>query len=187
MISNKQKQYLWLTIVIVLVVSFVFDGQSADARRRKKKSHPPPETPALVTRWKNSWRSSLPSVWKPTMIRNIPFGSTMDEGLDRAVQEQKPLFAYLAKPGCPHCTQTEAKIFGEPMVRDFLSSNFVCTRITAGSKDAEIIKRYIGCNAFPSFLIFQKSGKLIAKWYGQPKSDEDFLDKLHNILVYARK
>jgi thioredoxin-related protein len=185
--SSRQKQFVWLSIVVLLVLSVSFGGQSADARRRKKKSHPPPSTPALATRWKNTWRSSLPSVWKPIQIQNIPFGSTMDEGLDRAMQEQKPLFAYLMKPACPHCAVTEKKIFGEPMVRDFLSSNFVCTRIAAGSKDAEIIKKYMGCNAFPSFLIFQKSGKLVAKWYGQPKSDEDFLDKLHSILYAARK
>lgn len=124
---------------------------------------------------------------KRTNSRSVLFDSgTWPEVLDKAKQEDKPVFVYLGKERCGDCMQVERNVFRLDRVADFYNRNFI-SRIGG----ADLAEKY-GVSEYPAFLFVNGDGKLLYKAEGKADADtllrhgEVALEKMNGIAFSKR-
>jgi thioredoxin-related protein len=109
----------------------------------------------------------------------------LDKALQIAAQEQRPVFLYFGRHGCPSCEKTNRESFTDPRVMERYRKNYVLAyadsesgkrlRLNSGERITEMaLGVKLKVFGTPFFYFMQPSGKPIMRAPGY-QSAEDFL------------
>ncbi len=98
----------------------------------------------------------------------LSWSTSINHGLLRARQLNKPLFVFAEAKDCGYCQKFRNEILPQQTVTDYLTNNFVRARIFVGSADGKILQSRFKMDGWPTFLIFKQNGALVAQWGGCP-------------------
>lgn len=124
--------------------------------------------------------------WSALAPADPPPGWTFhpyDEALKLAQQEQRRVFLYFGRHGCPSCEKTNRESFTDPRVVERYNANYVLAyvdaesgerlRLTGGERITEmelgVRLRVIGT---PSFYFLEPNGEPISRSPGYQSADE---------------
>ena len=98
--------------------------------------------------------------------------------------KNKPIFADFYTDWCGWCKYMDKTTFHDQKVEDYLSKNFVCTRLNAqdGADGEELAHRY-SVMGYPTFMVFESQGKKIGQMFGYQEPDP-FLASLKKTLPH---
>ncbi|MBO7396967.1 MAG: thioredoxin family protein [Bacteroidales bacterium] len=130
---------------------------------------------------------------------------SLEEGLEAAKAQGKPVFVDITGHGCVNCREMEARVWSDPSVLERLRNNFVIvalytddkTRLpeqqwlttpggrqlkTVGSVNAQIARSRFEVNAQPNYLLLSPEGKVLAGPRGYNLSVPGFVEFLDSVL-----
>ena len=130
---------------------------------------------------------------------------SLEEGLEAAKAQGKPVFVDITGHGCVNCREMEARVWSDPSVLERLRNNFVIvalytddkTRLpeqqwlttpggrqlkTVGSVNAQIARSRFEVNAQPNYLLLSAEGKVLAGPRGYNLSVPGFVEFLDSVL-----
>ena len=123
----------------------------------------------------------------------------LDKALQIAAQEQRPVFLYFGRHGCPSCEKTNRESFTDPRVIERYRKNYVLAyadsesgkrlRLNSGERITEMaLGVKLKVFGTPFFYFMQPSGKPIMRAPGY-QSAEDFLllDRYVNGVHYRQQ
>ncbi len=99
---------------------------------------------------------------------NIKF----EQVLKQAKAENKPTFLYFHIDNCGACRQMEKKVFGDTVVAEYLSENFICCNINARKGEGIEISKIYKPLSYPTIIICDTIGVVIGKNVGFLSVDE---------------
>lgn len=129
---------------------------------------------------------------------------TIEEGLEAAEREGKPVFVDITGHGCVNCREMESRVWSDPEVMDMLRNDFVIvalytddkTRLEKedyitdaksgktykdlGRKNSYIARERFGVNAQPNYIILSPEGKQLVPTRGYDLSIKGFVDFLQS-------
>ena len=135
------------------------------------------------------------------MPLGLPGYFTLEEGLEAAKAEGKPVFVDVTGHGCVNCREMEQRVWSDPRVLEILRNRYIIVAlynddktpldeadwVTTESgrvlKDLGRVNSYIarerfGVNAQPNYILLSPDGRQIAPPRGYNLDIEDFLDFL---------
>lgn len=92
-----------------------------------------------------------------------------------AKKESKPIFIDCYTTWCGPCKFMDREVFTNDSVADFYNKNFVNMKMDMESDSGNIMRKSYSVNAFPTFLYFNKKGKLVHRTSGSCDSGK-FID-----------
>jgi len=109
----------------------------------------------------------------------------LDQALQIASREQRPVFLYFGRQGCPSCEKTNRESFTDPRVKERLRENYVLAyadsesgkrlRLNSGERITEMaLGVKLKVFGTPFFYFMQPNGQPIMRAPGY-QSAEDFL------------
>lgn len=117
----------------------------------------------------------------------------------KAKTENKYIFMDCYTTWCGPCKYMSAQIFPQDAVGDFMNANFVNVGVQLDTTDSDNdavkswyatghnIAREYNVMAYPTFLIFDKNGKLVHRVVGAAQSPDEFLVKAKEALDPAKQ
>jgi thioredoxin 1 len=94
------------------------------------------------------------------------FEGTLKEALQKASEENKPIFIDVYATWCGPCKQLKKSTFKDEEVGTYFNKNFVNIAIDGETKEGiEMINKY-AIQGYPTLMIIDKDGKLLAKQMG---------------------
>ena len=142
-------------------------------------------------------------------ILHLPHGLTgyfdLDEALEAAKRENKPLFVDITGHGCVNCREMEARVWSDPSVLAILNRDYIVTALytddkmtlpkeewlttetgdvlkTLGRVNSYIARTRFGVNAQPNYILLAPDGRQLAPARGYDLSIEGFVDFLNGGL-----
>ena len=132
------------------------------------------------------------------MPLGLPGYFTLEEGLEAAMAEGKPVFVDVTGHGCVNCREMEQRVWSDPRVLDILRNRYIIVAlynddktpldpsdwVTTESgrvlKDLGRVNSYIarerfGVNAQPNYILLSPDGRQLAPPRGYNLDVEDFL------------
>ena len=132
------------------------------------------------------------------MPLGLPGYFTLEEGLEAAKAEGKPVFVDITGHGCVNCREMEQRVWSDPRVLEILRNRYIIVAlynddktplepsdwVTTGSgrvlKDLGRVNSYIarerfGVNAQPNYILLAPDGRQLAPPRGYNLDIEDFL------------
>lgn len=126
----------------------------------------------------------------------------LEEGLEAAKAEGKPVFVDITGHGCVNCREMEARVWSDPKVLDILSNKYVIVALytddkqkldkedwittesgdvlkTLGRANSYIARTRFGVNAQPNYVLLSPDGKQLAPVRGYNLNIEEFVDFLN--------
>lgn len=97
---------------------------------------------------------------------------TLDEALETAKKENKPLFVFAHASWCPTCKQMESEVLVKKELGDSLNDNLLNVAIDIDSPAGKLLQRSYPIRATPTLLFFNADGSLKKKVEGSASSDE---------------
>lgn len=94
------------------------------------------------------------------------FNGTLEEGLDKAAEEGKPLFVHGYAIWDAYCKKMNKKIYTQPSVAAFYNENFINLKIDLEKGDGAKVKKDYEIEKFPTFLFFNSEKTLVKKETG---------------------
>lgn len=94
------------------------------------------------------------------------FEGTIQEALEKAKKENKPVFIDIYATWCGPCKMLKKNTFSDKEVGDYYNTNFINIAIDSETKEGrELVDKY-RIEGYPTLLILDKNGKQIAKQVG---------------------
>ncbi|MFH6959505.1 thioredoxin family protein [Flavobacterium aquidurense] len=94
------------------------------------------------------------------------FNGTIQEALEKAKKENKPIFLDIYATWCGPCKMLKKNTFSDKEVGDYYNTNFINIAIDSETKEGrELVDKY-RIEGYPTLLILDKNGKQIAKQLG---------------------
>jgi thiol:disulfide interchange protein DsbD len=130
----------------------------------------------------------------------------LEDGLEAAKKQNKPVFIDITGHGCVNCREMEARVWSDPQVHELLRNHFVIVALYTDDKqklaeedyvtDAQTGKVYkdLGransyiartlwnVNAQPNYVLLSPDGELLVPVRGYDLSVDGFLEFLHSGL-----
>ncbi len=126
----------------------------------------------------------------------------LEEGLEAAKAEGKPVFVDITGHGCVNCREMEARVWSDPKVLDILSNKYVIVALytddkqkldkedwittesgdvlkTLGRANSYIARTRFGVNAQPNYVLLSPDGKQLAPVRGYNLNVQEFVDFLN--------
>ena len=140
---------------------------------------------------------------------HLPLGLTgyfdLDEGLEAAKKEGKPVFVDITGHGCVNCREMESRVWSDPQVLEILRNDYVIVALYTDDKqkldksewvttpngdvlkDLGRINSYIartrfGVNAQPNYVLLSPEGEMLAPVRGYDLSIPGFVEFLKSGL-----
>ena len=130
---------------------------------------------------------------------------TLEEGLEAARQQNKPVFVDITGHGCVNCREMEQRVWSDPSVLSMLRDKFVLVALYTddktsleeadwlttdtgkvlkdlGRKNSYIVRSRFGVNAQPNYVILDNEGKQLVPVRGYNLSIDGFIDFLNSGL-----
>lgn len=82
---------------------------------------------------------------------------TVDEGLAKAVKENKLLFIDFYTDNCGGCEKMDKEVFKDPVMAGLLNQKAVCIKVNGG-KEATLAKKY-KVYGYPTVMVLENSGE----------------------------
>lgn len=140
-----------------------------------------------------------------TLAHGIVAYPSVEEGLEAASREGKPLFVDVTGLACVNCREMEARVWSNPEVLALLKNNFVVTALVVDDKtplpqdkwvtassgkvlkdvgrvNSLVARERFGVNAQPNYIILNPEGGLVAGPRGYDLSVDDYLAFLKSAL-----
>lgn len=106
--------------------------------------------------------------------QNIDFlPMSPEEAMKRSTIEQKPVMFMAYQKTCGHCEKMLNEVFTDTAVSHFYNTHFLNVKIDM--LDQEMAKMYIpkySISSFPTFIILNDKGDVLAQYVGEFKADE---------------
>lgn len=96
----------------------------------------------------------------------MPEGSTLQDAVDKAAKEDKMVFLDCYTSWCGPCKMMANTIFPTKEVGDFMNPKFVSIKIDMEKGEGPALAKRLEISAYPTFVIFDKSGKEIGRSVG---------------------
>ncbi|TAE71414.1 MAG: thioredoxin family protein [Bacteroidetes bacterium] len=94
------------------------------------------------------------------------YEGTWNELLAKAKEEKKPFWVDIYTTWCGPCKMMAKQTFADEEVGKFTSENYISYKLDAENGEGVNISEKYGVEAYPTFLIFNAEGKLLAKEEG---------------------
>lgn len=130
---------------------------------------------------------------------------TLEEGLEAAKQQNKPVFVDITGHGCVNCREMEQRVWSDPTVLSTLRDKFVLVALYTddktsleeadwlttdtgkvlkdlGRKNSYIVRSRFGVNAQPNYVILDNTGKQLVPVRGYNLSIDGFIEFLNSGL-----
>ena len=130
---------------------------------------------------------------------------TLEEGLEAARQQNKPVFVDITGHGCVNCREMEQRVWSDPSVLSMLRDKFVLVALYTDDKtsleeadwlttdtgkvlkdlerkNSYIVRSRFGVNAQPNYVILDNEGKQLVPVRGYNLSIDGFIDFLNSGL-----
>ncbi|MDR0205721.1 MAG: thioredoxin family protein [Bacteroidales bacterium] len=98
--------------------------------------------------------------------------SNWNEVLEKATQNQKPIFVDIYTTWCRPCKVMNTQVFSLAEVGEVYNSKFICVKIDAEKEDGINIVKDYDIQSYPTYLFLDKTGELILKAKGSMSQDE---------------
>ena len=135
------------------------------------------------------------------MPLGLPGYFTLEEGLEAAKAENKPVFVDVTGHGCVNCREMEQRVWSDPRVLDILRDRYIIVALynddktpldeadwvttesgrvlkDLGRVNSYIARQRFGVNAQPNYILLSPDGNQLAPPRGYNLDIEDFLDFL---------
>ena len=136
---------------------------------------------------------------------------TLEEGLEAARREGKPLFVDITGHGCVNCREMEQRVWSDPRVLDILRNGYVITALYTDDKskleekdwvttdsgkvlkdfgrvNSYIVRTRFGVNAQPNYALLDGDGNLMVPIRGYNLDVDAFVDFLRSgIEAYGKR
>ena len=136
---------------------------------------------------------------------------TLEEGLEAARKEGKPLFVDITGHGCVNCREMEQRVWSDPKVLEILRNEYVITALYTDDKskldekdwvttdsgkvlkdfgrvNSYIVRTRFGVNAQPNYALLDNDGNLMVPIRGYNLDVDAFVDFLRSgIDAYGRR
>ena len=130
---------------------------------------------------------------------------TLEEGLEAAKQQNKPVFVDITGHGCVNCREMEQRVWSDPTALSMLRDKFVLVALYTddktsleeadwlttdtgkvlkdlGRKNSYIVRSRFGVNAQPNYVILDNDGKQLVPVRGYNLSIDGFIEFLNSGL-----
>ncbi len=94
------------------------------------------------------------------------------EAQEKAIANNKILFVFIYDPECTHCNFVKANTFTDTALINFQNRNFINLMIDGTVDSGRQFCTSFKITAYPSFLYFDKNGKIVFSLSGEIKADE---------------
>jgi thioredoxin-related protein len=109
-----------------------------------------------------------------TFAQGIQFdkGSSWNDILAKAAQEDKIIFVDAYATWCGPCKMMDAKVFTDKKVGEYFNANFVNAKIDMEKGEGPQLARQYGVRAYPTFLFIDKDGELVHMGLGYQPAEQ---------------
>lgn len=101
--------------------------------------------------------------------------------LEKAKQENKNIFVVLSTVWCGPCRKLEKEVYPTDSVGNFMNKNFVSVHFDAEKDFGIQMKKKFAPEAYPTFLLFNSNGILIARGLGGATA-QGFIERIKKML-----
>jgi len=183
---------LGLTIAVFSFVVYMVPGMWGAPLKALAGYLPPIQTQDFVL-----GPSSLPSASGEEAPRTLalPYGlrayTSIDEGLEAAAREDKPVFVDVSGHGCVNCREMEQRVWSDPQVLALLRDSYVIvalytddkTRIEGQGTDvgrfnSRLVRERFGVNSQPAYILLDSDGSELAPVRGYNLDVQAFVEFL---------
>lgn len=152
--------------------------------------------------WATAWVAVVLALFSAVVPASPPAGWTFlgfDEALKQAAQEQRRVFLYFGREGCPFCEKTNREGFSDPRVAERYRANYLLTyvdseggkrlRLPSGERITEMeLGARLKVFGTPMFFFLEPDGSPVVRAPGyQSAKDLLLLDRYVNEGHYRRQ
>lgn len=94
------------------------------------------------------------------------FKGTFKEALEKAQEENKPIFLDIYATWCGPCKMLKRKTFTDKEVGDYYNANFINYAVDGESTEGNELAHKYKIQGYPTLLILDKNGKQLTKQVG---------------------
>lgn len=103
------------------------------------------------------------------------FHGTWQEGVDKALKENKKIFVDFFTEWCGPCLNMSLEVFPLPQVGEVYNKNFVCMKIDAEKGEGVELARKYGVYSYPTYIFIDPSTQKMIHRSGGNKPAADFI------------
>jgi thioredoxin-related protein len=168
----KKRMNICILLALTLCACNNTTGKPAQTEQQPQQTATTEVSESVVNVTENV--SAQPGEESGTIFHNI----TLQEALDKAKSESKPIFMYIYTKSCKPCRMMKKKIFPQQACADYLNSNYIVVSKDAEEGDGiEIAARY-SANIYPTFLILDAEGNKTGEVIGGEGDVHKFIEKI---------
>ncbi len=98
--------------------------------------------------------------------------SDLENVIQRAKNENKPIFYMVYANWCPHCKNIKATTLKDPEVISFMNQNYVFAGLDFEKPGSASFKNKYNIKIFPTFLVLDNNGIELARFTGELKKEK---------------
>ena len=98
--------------------------------------------------------------------------SGLESVIQRAKNENKPVFYMVYADWCPHCKNIKATTLKDPEVISFMNQNYIFAGLDFEKPGSESFKTKYNIKSFPTFLVLDNNGIELARFTGELKKEK---------------
>lgn len=110
------------------------------------------------------------------------FHGTWQEGVDKALKENKKIFVDFFTEWCGPCLNMSLEVFPLPQVGEVYNKNFVCMKIDAEKGEGVELARKYGVYSYPTYIFVDPSTQKMIHRSGGNKPAADFIADVEGAL-----
>lgn len=110
------------------------------------------------------------------------FHGTWQEGVDKALKENKKIFVDFFTEWCGPCLNMSLEVFPLPQVGEVYNKNFVCMKIDAEKGEGVELARKYGVYSYPTYIFIDPSTQKMIHRSGGNKPAADFIADVEGAL-----
>ena len=169
----KKRMNICILLALTLCACNNTTGKPAQTEQQPQKTDTTEVSESVVNVTENV--SAQPGEESGTIFHEM----TLQEALDKAKSESKPVFIYIYTKSCKPCRMMKKKVFPKQACADYLNSSYIVISKDAEEGDGiEIAARYGAVSIYPTFLILDAEGNKTGEVIGGESEVDKFIEKI---------